>query len=498
MDWMVDQFLRNVLGHEPLANAFAWVVIVAFLMNLALCVRIIWVKGSRPNAALAWMATLFALPILGFFLYLIIGENRIGTIRRRRHAKIMKAVTKMGAGWKDPRVHSAWMSDTDKQMEHLALHSGAPAVLNGNTAELSGDPAEQLRWMVADIDAATKTVDLLFYIYLNDQTGQTVSSALVRAAQRGVSVRLLVDSIGSHLFMKSAARKALAQAGVTVREALPASFLRMLVVRADIRNHRKLIVVDGCIAQTGSRNIADPDFKCADKPGKSDPYVDSWMRICGPVVRDLYMLFLEDWGLEQGLPRELPTILDPAVQAGGFGAQVIPSGPNFENSVVLSLMQGAIQLARREIVLTTPYFIPDISTISALQVAARRGIRVTVIVPRASDSKLAALASRANYERMLKAGVELWEFKRGFLHSKTITVDNELAIITTANLDRRSYEINFETSVVIYDNRFTEQTRKLQTSYLADSDRIDLRVWMKRGMKSRFAENLSNLVSPLL
>ncbi len=279
--------------------------------------------------------------------------------------------------------------------------------------------------------------------------------------------------------------------------ALPASILRMPFKRVDIRNHRKLIVVDGKIAQTGSRNVADPDFK-GDESGKVGAYIDSWIRIRGPVARDLHILFLEDWGLDAGLhgSRQLPD--EPPVNAGGVPVQAIPSGPNFENNMVAELIQAAIQLSRREIVFTTPYFLPDSATIAALEVAARRGLRVTLIVPRANDSKLVALASRANYGRLLAAGVELWEHRHGFLHSKTISVDDELAIVTTANLDRRSYEINFETSIIVYDNVFATQLRRLQQSYIASSDRLDVHAWNKRGVLPRFAENLANLMSPLL
>lgn len=498
MDWLIDQFLRQVLGLESVADWFGWLVAAAFLANLALCVRIVWAKGTRPNAALAWIAALFALPILGCFLYVVIGENRIGSVRRRRHARIMKAVGSLGDEWRDPRVLASSMSTADTQMAHLGERSGGPAVLNGNLVQLSGDPQEQLRWMVEDIDAARGSVDVLFYIFEEDSTGRAVAEALARAARRGVRVRVLVDSLGSRGFLRGGMRRSLEDAGCRVLEALPARVLRMLFSRVDIRNHRKLIVVDGAIAQTGSRNVADPDFKAKGRLGKTEPYIDSWIRIRGPVVRDLLILFLEDWGLEAGFDGHATAPGQPPVQPGGVPVQVIPSGPNFENSVVLGLIQAAIQLARREIVLSTPYFIPDSATIAALEVAARRGLRVTLIVPRANDSALAALASRANYGRLLRAGVELWEHRHGFLHSKTVSVDDEMAIITTANLDRRSYEINFETSVVVYDDAFAAQLRRLQQSYLAESDRLHEGAWGRRGAAARFAENLANLMSPLL
>jgi cardiolipin synthase len=498
MDRLVDQFLRDWLGMHGLADAIGWLVLAVYATNVLLCIRIVWKKGTRPNAALAWIAALFAFPVLGFLTYLVIGENRVGAVRRRRHARILRAAEGLDAGWKDPRVLAGNMSTVDTQMAHLGENSGAPAVLNGNLVQLSGDPEEQARWMTEDIDAAGSSADALFYIFECDATGRRVADALSRAARRGVRTRLLVDGIGSRAFLRSALCRELRAAGVQVVEALPATVLRMVFARVDIRNHRKLIVVDGCIAQTGSRNVADPDFKSGGRLGKSEPYIDSWIRIRGPVVRDLHILFLEDWGLEAGLRDRIEVPGHPALQPGGIPVQVIPSGPNFENAVVLDLIQAAIQLARREIVLSTPYFIPDSATIAGLEVAARRGVRVTLVVPRANDSLLAALASRANYARLLDAGVELWEHRQGFLHSKTVSVDDELAIVTTANLDRRSYEINFETSVVVYDNAFAAGMRRLQQSYIADSVRIDPNAWERRGRGARFRENLANLLSPLL
>jgi cardiolipin synthase len=498
MDFLIEEFLRDGLGLERVADVFGWTLAAAFVINVALAVRIVWSKAARPNAALAWLATLFAFPILGCVLYIVIGENRIGAVRRRRHARIMRAVEQVEGGWKDPRVLGSSMSTVDTQMAHLGESSGAPQVLNGNLVQLTGDPAEQVRWITSDIDAAVRTADALFYIFETDETGRAVADALARAARRGVTVRLLVDGIGSRAFLRSPMRRELEAAGVKVVEALPATFLRILVARVDIRNHRKLVVVDGVIAQTGSRNIADPDFKSGGRLGASEPYVDSWIRIRGPVVRDLEVFFLEDWELDTGDHPVASDLAEPDSLPGGIPVQVIPSGPNFENSVVRGLVQAAIQVARQEIVLSTPYFIPDSPTMAAMEVAARRGVRVTLIVPRANDSLLAAWASRASYGRLLEAGVEVWEYRRGFLHSKTISVDDEMGIITTANLDRRSYEINFETTVVVYDDAFAVQVRRLQQSYVADSDRIDLGAWERRGTATRFKENLANLMAPLL
>jgi cardiolipin synthase len=499
MDWLIQHVLRERLGMHGLADAFVWLVALAFAVNVLFAVRVVFTKGSRPTAALAWITALFALPLLGAALYVIIGENRVGSVRRRRHARIVAAAEgALASVQRDPRVLAAAMSHPDMQLARLGEASGAPQALGGNLVQLTGDPEEQVRWMESDIDAAERSVDLLFYIWECDATGERMAAALERAARRGVHVRLLVDGIGSRAFLRSQMRRRLEAAGVRVVEALPATLVRILFARIDIRNHRKLVIVDGTVAQTGSRNVADPDFKSGGRLGPKEPYVDSWMRIRGPAVRDLKIFFLEDWELDTGHRVAASEVVEPLPLPGGIPAQVLPSGPNFENSVVRELIQAAIQLARREIVFSTPYFIPDSPTIAAMAVAARRGIRVTLILPRANDSLLAAWASRANYALLLDAGVELWEHRRGFLHSKTVSVDDEFAIVTTANLDRRSYEINFETSVVVYDDAFTRSMRRLQHSYLADSDRIDPNAWARRGAMTRFTENLANLVSPLL
>jgi len=497
MGALLNHILRDWLGVTLSEVVLVSIAAAVFLLNVLLSARIIWTKGMRPNAALAWIATLFALPGPGILVYLVIGENRIGAQRRRRHKRIIDALREDVPEWRDPRVLQRSMSVEDGQLARLADCLGAPPVLGGNLLQLSGDPEEQVRWIVEDIDAAREHVHLVFYIYEEDTTGRRVSDALERAARRGVTVRLLVDGIGSKGFLRGPDRARLEASGVHVVAALPATFWRLLVARIDIRNHRKLVIVDGVVAQTGSRNIADPDFKSSGRLGRNEPYVDSWIRIRGPLVRELQQVFCEDWSMDSGEFRRVQ-LTEPPVMPGGVAAQAIPSGPNFENSTVTALMQASIQLARRQVCLSTPYFVPDEATVSSMEVAARRGLRVTLIVPRVNDSLLAALASKAHFEALLDAGVEIWEYQPGFLHSKTVAVDDEIAIVTTANLDRRSYEINFETSVVVYDNAFATQLRRLQAGYLAQSRRVDPRAWARRPRRQRFMEHFANLVSPLL
>jgi phosphatidylserine/phosphatidylglycerophosphate/cardiolipin synthase-like enzyme len=256
MDWLIDEFLRNVLGLERVADVFGVLVSAAFVVSILLCVRVVWAKGTRPNAALAWIATLLALPVVGALLYLIIGENRVGAIRRRRHARIVRAGCAPDSEWKDPRVLGTSMSTADTQMAHLGEASGGPLALGGNRVQLSGDPAEQLRWMVEDIDAAARSADLLFYIFEDDAVGRQFADLLLAQQARGVQVNLLYDSVGA-LGTPRAFFDRLRAGGIAVLEFNPVNPLH---AREDWqlnhRDHRKLLVVDGRTAFVGGVNIS--------------------------------------------------------------------------------------------------------------------------------------------------------------------------------------------------------------------------------------------------
>jgi len=348
--------------------------------------------------------------------------------------------------------------------------------------------------MLADIDAASHDVHLLTYIWLDDRVGQAMAAALKRAAARGVRCRVLVDGHGSADFLDGPLCEDLRAAGVRVVAALPVHLLRAFLNRADIRNHRKITVVDGRIGWIGSMNIAAPEF--AVQP-RYAPWVDCTIRIEGPVVRELELIFAEDWALDSGEMLD-PSAVSPPPHANGAAAQVVASGPNFQNRAMTDLMLAAAQLAREELVLTTPYFVPDMSLVSTLAVAARRGTRVHLVLPRRNNSKLVALASRALYQRLLAAGVHVHEFRGGLLHTKTVTIDRRCAIVTSANLDRRSFEINFEAGAILYDDGVARELRALQQSYIDQSSPVHLAEWERRPIARRLMEYTAALFSPLL
>lgn len=454
-------------------------------------------KRRSPESRIGWILLLLGLPFIGTLVFLLVGETRLGRRRIDRHRRIREALDRPeihADGDTEARAHD----ELDRSSSHLArlaeqISGGTP--VRGNAIELFGDTAEVIRRMAMDIDGAKQHCHLLFYIWLDDDAGTCIGDALIRAVDRGVTCRVLVDGVGSKLFLRSALSERMKQAGVQVRAALPANPVRAIFARLDLRNHRKIAIIDHELAWTGSQNLAEADF--ALKP-KFAPWVDCVIRLVGPVAKELHLLFVEGWFLDadESLVDEL---LEPVpTRENGVVAQVVASGPNFRNHAATQLIQSCIHEADEELVLTTPYFVPDGATIVNLATAARRGIKVTVVVPRRNDSRLVALASRSNYAPLLEAGVRILEFEGGLLHAKTITVDRRVALVTSCNLDRRSFELNFEAGVLVFNCDFASNLRFLQQSYCDRSVTVDPQKWGTRSSRSRLLENAAGLLSPLL
>ncbi|MGI9629166.1 MAG: cardiolipin synthase [Longimicrobiales bacterium] len=470
-------------------------VAAGFLIQALFAVFVLLRPQTRQQSSLAWILVIVTLPGLGIVLYLILGEVRTGSKRRRRHREIqgtIRAVT-VRAWAKSPIA--ADVPDMYQSLGQLAALPGSAQPHGGNHLRLLARADLFVDELTKDIEGATNHVHLLYYIYLDDGCGRRVATALKRAVVRGVECRLLVDSVGSSAFLKSELCRELTEAGVHVVGALPTRITQIVRVRFDMRNHRKIAVVDGQVGYTGSHNLADEAF--TPKP-KFAPWIDATVRIEGPGVRDLQALFVEDWFMDTRQSLDHLIMISPTELPGGKTIQVVGTGPNSRNRALVQVIQSAIHLARREIILTTPYFVPDEGTHAALTTAAMRGVRTIVVVPARNDSPLVSLASRSFYDSLLAAGVEVHEFTKGLLHAKTITVDRDLALVSTANFDRRSFEINFELTTLVYDTDFASELRLLQKTYLEDCRRVDQTTWGERAWPRRLAENVAGLVSPLL
>ena len=353
--------------------------------------------------------------------------------------------------------------------------------------------------MVADIDAAERHVHLCTYIWLADRNGLKVKDACIRAAERKIQVRILADALGSHRLIRSRHWREMRERGCEARVALPVGnpLWTLTRGRVDLRNHRKLMVVDNRIAWCGSQNIADPEFRI--KPHYA-PWVDIMTRWEGQVAQHCQFLFVSDWIAEGG--EDISGLLTqpsaPARANGSIVAQVIGTGPTLSFDAMPACFSELIHSARNELVVTTPYFVPDEQLLFALTSAARRGVRTIMAVPKRCDSRIVAATCQSYYPDLIKAGVEIYEYRRGLLHAKTMVADRRVALIGSANLDRRSFELNFENNILFAEPAFAAAVRDRQGDYLADSDRVTADEVARFGILRRLWQNLLATMSPIL
>jgi len=492
---------------------FSVVPTIIFLADLIIRIGLSFrvIMRKRPyGITFAWLIIILLIPFAGAVIYLLVGENRISD---RRAAKVRESQDHYQY-WLNSLRRRAPVDWQDKADFYLPLHRqaeqliGIPAI-SGNSLELIETPDEIIDAIIKDIQQARSTCHLEFYIWQHGGKVNEVEDALIEAAGRGVDCRVLVDSIGSREFFKSDYAARLKHAGIRVEESLPAGLVKMILSRIDIRNHRKIVVIDGEVAYTGSQNMVDPRFFKQDQG--VGQWIDSMVRITGPVVESLAGTFVNDWYLETDDRQEATgnigedidllrkrTDVHPSEKTGDTAVQLVPSGPGLVSEAIHSLLLTTIYLARNELVLTTPYFVPDESLLTALKSAAQRGVKVIVIVPEKNDSRLVHYASRAHYKELTRSGVIILLFNGGLLHSKTITVDGEFALFGSVNLDMRSFWLNFEATLIVYDRAFTEKVRGIQAGYEENSSHLDQEELAKRPVITRFKENVALLIGPLL
>ena len=482
---------------------FSWtslIIIAHTMVIIGVTLRVIMMR-LPVGTALAWIILIFFLPFAGAMVYLVVGEKRLGRKRTQRAA----------SRWER---YGRWLRELPRQVpdERSGLSPEAAAVsslpegllgipvLPGNRLEIMDAAEPILRAIIADIDRAEHFCHLEFYIWNAGGTADEVCEALMRAATRGVTCRVLLDAIGSGKFLKSPWAHRLQESGVEMAVALAVSPLRTLFVRFDLRLHRKIVVIDDAIAYTGSFNLVDPRF--FKQEAGVGQWVDAMARIQGPAVFTLNAVFMWDWEVETG--HDLKALPDPARmeieanQGTAANVQVVPSGPGRSGDSVHQVLLMSIYAARKELSLTTPYFVPDEAITSALLSAARRGVSVTLILPAKNDSRLVHYTCRSHFDELLEAGVEIFGFNGGLLHTKSAVVDREISLFGTVNLDIRSFWLDFEVTLCVYDPQFAERLLALQQKYIEDSVKVDPATWRRRPATERFRENLARLCSPLL
>jgi cardiolipin synthase len=473
-------------------------VVLHLLIEAALIMRVLLRPNRQPASRAAWIVTITTLPVIGIVAYLLFGEVNVG---RRRSVRLQQIQDAMNAASSisenEAETFPPEIPERHRHLFRVGRSISGFDPIGGNAARLLPDSNAAIDAMVADIDAAEEHVHLLFYIWLPDGNGCKISQALERAARRGVTCRAMADALGSRGMIGSSHWRSMREAGVRLATALPIG--NPLTVpfrrRFDLRDHRKIVVIDGRITYCGSQNCADPEFLIK---AKYAPWVDIMMRFEGPIASQNQRLFATDWMVE--VDEDLTPLLGRPLGATrpGIPAQVIGTGPTVRYSAMPEMFESLMHAARREIVISTPYYVPDEGMQNAICATAYRGVDTTIVFPERNDSWIVSAASRSYYAELLAAGVQIHEYHGGLLHAKTLTLDGEVTLIGSANMDRRSFELNYENNILFCDPGLTAEVRRRQQAYLAVSRRIeadDVAAWP---LRRRLWNNGIAILGPLL
>ncbi|HMQ33540.1 MAG TPA: cardiolipin synthase [Chloroflexaceae bacterium] len=458
--------------------------------------------NRKPSSATAWLLLIFAVPWVGLLVFLLVGSPKLSPRRRELQRQINDYIGAFIAEARaDPETAplvAPPIAERIRPFVELSTALGALPAVAGNAVELITDYDEMLARIAADIDAARRFVHVEFYILIADGATEGVFQAMERAADRGLPVRVLYDPVGSRRYPPyGATLRRLKAGGIIARPMLP---IRGAIDfnRPDLRNHRKIVVVDGEIAYTGSLNLVERGYHRRD----GIRYDELVARVRGPAADALDAVFRTDWLSETDERLSALGDLDYPMELTRDGealCQVLPSGSAFANENNLKLFVALIHASRRRLVICNPYFVPDDALMLAVVSAAHRGVHVTLLNSEAQDQFFVAHAQRSYYEQLLRAGVEIRLYKAPtLLHSKTISVDDDIAVIGSSNLDMRSFTLNLEVTLVCYDPGAVRDLRRAEAEYIARSRALSLEEWRARPRLGQLFENIARLMSALL
>jgi cardiolipin synthase A/B len=474
----------------------AGIPIVVIIIDVAIRILalIIIPRNRRPQTATAWLLAIFFQPYIGIVLFWLFGSRKLPRKRRRKQSEITDYILDTTEGFDDVSHDHPFLDP----VVNLNRNLGAMPLVGGNTAVLHPQPLETLTAMTEAIRAAKTYVHAEFYILSLDATTAPFFDALEDAVARGLTVRVLLDHIaGVRSVGYQRTIRRLKKAGVQWQLMLPIQPWRLRWQRPDLRNHRKILVVDGNVAFTGSQNVIDPSYNKRGNIRRGLQWMDLMVRFEGPIVAGINALFVTDWYSETDelLLRETSDV-PRARRTNALDAQVVPSGPGFSGENNLRLFNSLLYIARKRIVISSPYFVPDESMLYAITTAAQSGIHVELFVSEIGDQPLVYHAQRSYYEALLKSGVHIWLYKSPtVLHSKFFTIDDETAVIGSSNMDMRSFSLNLEISVMVHGASFVNDLLVVAEDYRSLSRELVLDEWMQRPLPSRVLDNIARLAA---
>jgi cardiolipin synthase len=478
-----------------------WVYIIGgvyLLILLAVCLRIIYETRSATKT-MAYLLLAVFIPVGGIIFYLLFGINfwktRLYSSKSDEDEKLLEELKKKMKIYGSETVLPEELPAENRELAVMLQKGLNSPLTRRNKLKLLINGEEKFPEVLEDIRNAKQHIHIQYYIFAQDKIGEQIEELLIKKATEGVKVRFIYDDFGSPNIKKKIEDR-MRKAGIEIYPFQKVMFY-LLANRLNYRNHRKTLIIDGQTAFTGGINVCD---KYINNGTNKLFWRDTHLRIDGPGVFYLQYLFLADWKFCCNEDVELDEFQFPipATHKEDSFLQVAASGPESKQpSVQFSLLQ-SIFLAKKEILITTPYFIPGDSILEALKIAALSGLSVKLLVPGVCDSKLVNAASKSYYEDLLCAGVEVHVYKKGFIHAKTLVADGNLSIIGTANMDYRSFELNFEANVLLYDRPFAEELRSVFYKDLEEAEKIDKDEWCKRSAFQQLPERLARLFSHVL
>ncbi|MFI7741481.1 cardiolipin synthase [Kocuria rhizosphaericola] len=486
----------------PLDGAPEWILVALVVVDwIVRLVALGWIPHKRrPSVALAWLLAIALVPIVGILLFLVIGSAKLPRKRMAMQAKMNDVIRE---NTPDSHILGNAHEQLPEWIESTAALNyslGALPMVGGNSFEILTDNHESLRIMAEEVDRAEDYVHFEFYIVAIDDTSRVLLDALVRAHERGVRVRVLIDHLGSVGYPGYAEMvREFDRVGFPWRRMLPVRPWKGEWQRPDLRNHRKILVVDGNLAFTGSQNIIHRSYNKRRNLRKGLEWKDLMIQCTGPVVAELNALFTSDWYSETGdllldeATRELPDVEGPVF------AQVLPSGPGFDTENNLRLFNHLIYNANEQIIISSPYFVPDESLMHALTTEAQSGVDVQLFVGETSDHFLAYHAQNSYYQELVEAGVKIYRYRAPtVLHAKFVLVDDYVSVIGSSNMDERSFALDLEVSVYIVDRQFRQRMDAVVEEFHEASTLLDFEAWNRRPLWHKYADNVARLTSALL
>lgn len=476
-----------------------------WILTILVTIKILIKRRTVPSL-IAWLLIIYILPIIGSMIYLLFGEPKLN-MKYSIRSKIIwtssiRQIKKLNIY---KRVFSDKNSEIASSLFKLCEYRQGIGAFKYNHIKLLKKNDAILISLIKDMDLAQHSIDMVFYIWEPGGLVNHITQKLILAAQRGIRCRLILDSIGCVNFFNSIYPDILRKSGIHIVKALHINLLHIFLRRMDLRQHRKMILIDNHIAYTGSMNMVDSTlFKKNIGIGQ---WIDIMIRIDGPATAIMRIIFEFDWVMETGENMSTPLLTidyntnnqkKSELLEKGHTIQIIPSGLGFPEGIIHQVLITLLYKARKILIITTPYLVPSDDLLYAICTAAQRGVKVHIIIPVNTDSILVNWASRAFFSELLDAGVLIHRFQNGLLHVKSVLIDNQLSLIGTVNLDIRSIWLNSEITLLIDSKRFHKDLEKIQQDYILNSQLIDPQKWSSRPYWERIIERIFYFLSPLL